>query len=379
MKKICNELGLIFQNSALLTYFGVIRLLGKRKHEKQACATYKTQISQRQDNDNINIEALKKIAELEAAYKLQQKERKRSIKAYEEAKSSLGTESLDILRDLRLKRAQAITDAENTATRLKDMRMMLYNITRSLKKKATGRDQEKAENTNTLPTLRHYACEESPSNIDIFVLEKEAFDAGKTLGYSGTDYGLRTMSTTVAMTQEKLQYQISLYNRFAALDDTELDGSMAPDTTAESPDTNDGENFIAYVATSRFNCITAAQINEKSLCNKHTRLRQKRKSKNQAVRDAEKRIGEKSIQKATAGKDVAIAHGVACESREALRSFYQSSRAKKEKRSQEIVHKKQYWKQQSRCSHVYRKSRHLRRQSNQRACSARRKEAAKAA
>ncbi|KAL1927498.1 hypothetical protein VTP01DRAFT_3735 [Rhizomucor pusillus] len=207
MEKICNESGLIFQNRALLTSFGVIRLLDKRKHEKQACATYKTQISQGQDNDNIDIEALKtKIAELEAAYKLQQKERKRNIKAYEEAKSSLGTESLDILRDLRLKRAQAITDAENTATRLKDMRMMLYNITRSLKKKATGRDQEKAENTNTLPTLRHYACEESPSNIDISVLEKEAFDAGKTLGYSGTDYGLRTISTTVDMTQEKLQY-----------------------------------------------------------------------------------------------------------------------------------------------------------------------------
>ncbi|KAL1935060.1 hypothetical protein VTP01DRAFT_4200 [Rhizomucor pusillus] len=234
-----------------------------------------------QDNDNIDIEALKtKIAELKAAYKLQQKEWKRSIRAYEEAKSSLVTESLDILRDLRLKRAQAITDAENTATRLKDMRMMLYNITRSLKKKATGRDQEKAENTNKpLPTLRHYACEESRSNIDISVLEKEAFDAGKTLGYSGTDYALRTMSTTVAMSQKKLQYHISLYNRFAALDDTELDGNMAPDTTAESPDTNDGGNFIAYVATSRFNCITAAQINEKSLCNKHTRLRQKRKSK----------------------------------------------------------------------------------------------------
>ncbi|KAL1931738.1 hypothetical protein VTP01DRAFT_9881 [Rhizomucor pusillus] len=200
-----------------------------------------------QDIDNIDIEALKtKIAELKAVYKLQQKERKRSNKAYQEAKSSLGTESLDILRDPRLKRAQAITDAENTATRLKDMRMMLYNITRSLKKEPTGRDQEKAENTNkTLPTLRHYACEESPSNIDISVLEKEAFDAGKTLGYSGTDYGLRTMSTTVAMTQEKLQYHISLYNRFAALDDTELDGNMAPDTTAESSNTNDGENFIA--------------------------------------------------------------------------------------------------------------------------------------
>ncbi|KAL1931737.1 hypothetical protein VTP01DRAFT_9880 [Rhizomucor pusillus] len=66
-------------------------------------------------------------------------------------------------------------------------------------------------------------------------------------------------------------------------------------------------------------------------------MRQKRKSKNQAVQDAEKRIGENSIQKATAGKDVAIAHGVACESRKALRSFYQSSRAKKEKRSQEIA------------------------------------------
>ncbi|KAL1932125.1 hypothetical protein VTP01DRAFT_9181 [Rhizomucor pusillus] len=260
MKKICNESGLIFQNRALLKSFGIIRLLGKRKHEKQAY------------NDNIDIEALKtKIAELEAAYKLQQKERKRSIKACEEAKSSFGTKSLDILRDLRLKRAQAITDAENTATRLKDMRMMLYNITRSLKKKAAGRDQEKADNTNkTPPTLRHYACEESSSNIDISVLEKEAFDAGKTLGYSGTDYGLRTISTTVAMTQEKLQYHISLYNRFAVLDDTELDGNLAPDTTAESPYTNDGENFIAYVATSRFNCITAAQIN-KSLFATNTR------------------------------------------------------------------------------------------------------------
>ena len=41
--------------------------------------------------------------------------------------------------------------------------------------------------------------------------------------FSGTDYGVRTMSTTVAMTMDRFEQHWNLYNRFSALSIEEVE------------------------------------------------------------------------------------------------------------------------------------------------------------
>ncbi|KAL1931753.1 hypothetical protein VTP01DRAFT_9896 [Rhizomucor pusillus] len=223
IKRICEESGLHFQNRAILTSFGIVRLTAGQQETKDDIFNM--------DLEVLNEETLSK----EAVYKMQKKERKEAIAVCEHA--TLDMQQNDIqkfqeLKELRLKRTWAIIAAHDPT-----------------KKKM-------------VPTLRNFACESSPANITISTLEKEAYEARKPIVYSRTDYGLQTMSTTVPMTADRLNYHSSLYNRFDVL-------SIADD---EIPIDTHTDDTGTYMEIPKSICITAPQLNKKPLSNQHSRL-----------------------------------------------------------------------------------------------------------
>jgi hypothetical protein len=84
---------------------------------------------------------------------------------------------------------------------------------------------------------------------------KDAETEGRTVVFSGTDYGICTMSTTVAMPIKRYEAHIKLYNRFAQL-------------TVEEPmdDAIEAEDLkVACPSREKIIRVTAGELDQLSL------------------------------------------------------------------------------------------------------------------
>jgi hypothetical protein len=73
------------------------------------------------------------------------------------------------------------------------------------------------------PTFANPGHEDASEFINLEPFCQAAREAKTDIIFSGTDYGVRTMSTTVAMTMDRFEQHWNLYNRFAALSIEEVE------------------------------------------------------------------------------------------------------------------------------------------------------------
>lgn len=73
------------------------------------------------------------------------------------------------------------------------------------------------------PTFANPGHEDASEFINLKPFCQAAREAKTDIIFSGTDYGVRTMSTTVAMTMDRFEQHWNLYNRFSALSIEEVE------------------------------------------------------------------------------------------------------------------------------------------------------------
>jgi hypothetical protein len=82
--------------------------------------------------------------------------------------------------------------------------------------------------------------------------------------YSGTDYGIITMSTTVKMSTKRLQAHLA------------LSGYTSPDLTTQPSLSSDVMNLVTPIKESCYR-VTAGELSQRSLAHAFARKREKRK------------------------------------------------------------------------------------------------------
>jgi hypothetical protein len=151
------------------------------------------------------------------------------------------------------------------------------------------------------------------------VLTTECQKANKELVFAGTDYGVKTLSTTVPITLSTYERHLEMFNLSAR--------SANQESCPQLP---------------RPLRITAGQIDQLCLSKAHTRKRRKRKQNSPQVQLAEDMLSRNSIQLAKTVGDAIECHLVGLQTRQVLRDFYYSPRSMKEKRVQEFRTKATY-------------------------------------
>ncbi|KAF9358967.1 hypothetical protein BGX26_000509 [Mortierella sp. AD094] len=143
----------------------------------------------------------------------------------------------------------------------------------------------------TVPTWNHYTVEDDVQHLDISQLTTNCRGGERMVVFSGSDYGLRTMSQTVAITRSRLEEH---QNYYYSLTDPSVD---APSKVPHVPASN---------------AITAKQINDLSHTQKMSKRREKRlrKPENRDVREALEKISDKthSLSLAVTKDDINKAH-----------------------------------------------------------------------
>lgn len=143
------------------------------------------------------------------------------------------------LKELRWRRCDSWSKINMLKNRIKQRKSQKYSI---LYPKVRGRLSKKnmqygvsnamrciqAKNKTPLPaapppTLEKPGHEDASEFINLKPFCQAALEAKTDIIFSGTDYGVRTMSTTVAMTMERFEQHWNLYNRFSALSIEEVE------------------------------------------------------------------------------------------------------------------------------------------------------------
>jgi hypothetical protein len=113
--------------------------------------------------------------------------------------------------------------------------------------------------------------EDSSECIELGELLKQVSD-GRDVVYSGTDYGIVTLATTVAISTERLNAHIELFNYYHVLDNHELVDDDAGDLKAIA-----ASAALAVPKKEVCHRTTAGQIQQMSLGRKFARRRERRK------------------------------------------------------------------------------------------------------
>lgn len=182
--------------------------------------------------------------------------KRRANKEYAQVKNKAGVRTQEI-KAKRGDRAEATLQANRKKVQLKDQRARRREVELGLRN--SGCPQRKDTVT---PRFGRRFVEDDADHMDLSKLKEETQQTGKQFVCSGTDYGLCTLSTTVAVTEKRLKYHLELFNRFQVLADDKV-----------AMEVDDEEEMV----TQDTYCITAENLREKTLCNKISRLREKRK------------------------------------------------------------------------------------------------------
>lgn len=174
--------------------------------------------------------------------------------------------------------------------------------------------------------MKHPQCEDESEWINLQQFKEECRKSSKEMIYAGTDYGVVTMSTTVSMTDGQYKRHLELYNKYACLEVDPL-----PQEEQES----------IPILRKPFR-VTAGEIEQRSLSRKHARKRKRRKKGRPDVQAAEDRLGQHSMKLTQSVDQVMQSRSVGLECRDILRSFYFSTQARKESRTQEMITSKVY-------------------------------------
>ncbi|KAF9106577.1 hypothetical protein BGX27_009105, partial [Mortierella sp. AM989] len=342
---ICKSHGLEFRNSLRIRLLGAVipngdqrtghpirSQLETRKKKERGKSRMNPWVSQLAElgmtKDEVKSMAdstANEIKEVLENLAIPRKERSRKREAQKSARhhhnQNKSAESYDKLRKARLEARDAQRDIIPQEAYLKKLRQHSYAwnklSTVSLSSSSSGNNP--AVPILTTPTWDHPTVEDDVKHMDLSVLQTSCMDTPKTLVFSGSDYGIRKMSQTVALSQNTIFEHLNYYHALS-------------DSTVEIPE--------EFPHVPKGNTITAGKINNSSFTNKMRTKREQRlrKPENRNVSDALKVISDKdnSLSRATSGNDIDVAHEARKEVRDVLRSFENSSKRQKEKKTQEL-------------------------------------------
>jgi hypothetical protein len=246
-----------------------------------------------------------------------------------------------------------------------------YNLNNQLKtpasgKKASGTDKDKTSIKFTKPDWSNPTVEDKAQYMDISRLQEDATKGNRIIVFSGTDYGVRTMSQTVALSQSQI---ITHMNRYQALSgkltmrheehllykcilipgilfgQTELDLEdeipvPVSETTNISGHQPSQTELLESLKLPPSHSITAKKLDDISHTRKIAKKRERRlkAEENVGVRDALKALSERDnvMEKAVTMHEIDQAQMTRRDSRKVLRSFEHSKRRQKELRTQRI-------------------------------------------
>lgn len=123
------------------------------------------------------------------------------------------------------------------------------------------------------PTVERPGHEDSAEYIQTSTLTSEAEKQGRQIVYSGTDYGVTTMATTIRMTPERADQRLRLFNYFSPLETDEA--------TDELPSADD---FNDIPENDECHRVTSGEVSQLSLARKFTKKRETRKVGSLAAR-----------------------------------------------------------------------------------------------
>ncbi|KAG0183760.1 hypothetical protein DFQ28_001038 [Apophysomyces sp. BC1034] len=263
-------------------------------------------INKKKKASKLVAEALSKRKEYE-----QHEQRQLRMEVYKDFKS------------LKLDYHRKMASFNETQFRLSDVRTTRYELEKALKEykkrkgKARGEEmedtsEEEGEEDDKVCGPESWirpGCEASVDRLDIRKLLQEADQVRKTIVFSGTDYGLNVLSTTVPITIDRAMFYLELYNRHQM-------------PNMNNPDDGNG--------------IDLSNIPDEMLkLPKPIRL-------NKEVFDAQKKIQVASLERAYTLEDVVENHKIASDCRKLLQKFYYSNRAHKDKITKEIYKRRAY-------------------------------------
>ncbi|GAB5588369.1 hypothetical protein Unana1_03269 [Umbelopsis nana] len=315
VNSVCAEYGLQFQDRMTITPSGLTRLLAS--NDSNTMTT--TQQSDAEDHvSNLNTDI--KAAEAELRRKRQSlklasqkvKSFKTQKKALEKAERPTVTGVLKAAKMERNQHQSAILEQQNDLRHFRKQRHILLKKRNTKSSKAFSKKSTKEPEYST-PTLRNHRCEDSSEYIVMNVLTTECQKANKELVFAGTDYGIKTLSTTVPITLSTYESHLEMFNSSTR--------SANQESCPQLP---------------RPLRITADQIDQLCLSKAHTRKRRKRKENSPQVQLAEDLLSKNSIQLAKTVGDAIECHLEGVQTRQVLRDFYHSPRSMKEKRVQEF-------------------------------------------
>lgn len=116
------------------------------------------------------------------------------------------------------------------------------------------------------PTNRKLAYEDDVKFIDIHPLLGEVNENNSYVTFSGTDYGVCTMSTTMAISLRRFQAHAKLYNYHTTLDTGETKNNV-----------EELDLTVAVLPVDKCHRVTAGEIEQRSLSRAFSKKRESRK------------------------------------------------------------------------------------------------------
>lgn len=115
------------------------------------------------------------------------------------------------IRDVR----RMVLPSQESRRRLKHERYVLNQLVKTAAPKKKVEDEEKAPLRYTKPTWSRPTVEDKAQYFDISQLQEDAKEGNRVLVFSGTDYGVRKMGATVAVSQSEMFTHLNRYQALA--------------------------------------------------------------------------------------------------------------------------------------------------------------------
>lgn len=159
-------------------------------------------------------------------------------------------------------------------------RIFVYKLFTN-KKQQDRSAPSKAPPEAPVPTNAAPAHDDDVKFLDIKQVLKGAEAENRPIMFSGTDYGVVTMSTSVPMSMDRFKEHMKFYNRFfplSSLPDSQDSSNMAEDHHSFQPEllTKSSESLAVPLKEKCYR-LTAGQVSQKSLSRSHKRKRERRK------------------------------------------------------------------------------------------------------
>ncbi|KAF9959664.1 hypothetical protein BGZ65_000194 [Modicella reniformis] len=232
------------------------------------------------------------------------------------------TEAYQALRQARTEVRELRRELDVPDVTLKQLRKETYKWNKIARAPISIRNQQTwnpATIAMTTPTWEWRTIEDDVKHVDISELISKRIQGRQTLVFSGTDYGIRTMSETVPMTEDQFKDYLNYFRKQS-------------DTTVQVP------ARLRHIPKS--NRITAKQINDISHSRRMGKRREGRlkKAENDEARKALAEISTNahSLARAATKEDIETAHRARTNTRDALRSFETSKKRQKDLHTQRL-------------------------------------------